>query len=905
MADSLLSFGFEKLWDLLVRESERFQGVQEQFDGLTSKLRMLRCFLEDADAKQHTSAMVRNAVKDIKEIVYDAEDIIETFLLKEELSKTRSIKKHIRKFAWVFADRRGLAFDMEDLSKRITDVIDVMKILSVQKVIKDKRDIEYLQERQRVTRETFSSDNEDHLVGLEKNVELLVGYLVKEDSTQVVSITGMGGIGKTTLVRQVFNHVTVKSHFAGLVWVCVSQQFTRKYAWQTILWKLRPEYKDSKMPEQELREKIFQVLETQNTLIVIDDIWREEDWDIIKPMFPRNKGWKVLLTSRNEGVGLRADPTCFTFKQDCLTPEESWTLFQRIAFPRENSTSEHNGDKEMEEMGKHMIKLCGGLPLAVKVLGGLLTAQHTISEWKRLYENIRSHIVRGTSFNERNHNSVYHILYMSFEELPIYLKQCFLYLAHFPEDCAVNVENLSYYWAAEGIPRPRGYDEATIRKVAERYIEELVKRNMVISQRDATTSRFETCQLHDMMREVCLHRAEEENFLDIVDTVNYQSPWKSRRIAVHRRGESYHLKGMMKNPKLRSLLFIKGTTAVLMPWDLLFTRLQFLRELDLSSARFEGGKVPSSIGKLIHLRYLSLFMAEVTQLPSSMRNLKLLLYLNLYVAVGFPIYIPNNVFNEMRKLMYLYLPGQMHDTVKMELSNLVNLETLENFSTKHSSVRDLHGMTRLETLTIIFNGGCTMKTLSSSLSELGHLENLTIYGSKNGEEGFVLDCVHLKQLRLSVFMPRLPDQQHFPSHLTTISLFDCRLEEDPMPILEKLLHLNEVNLFNKSFSGRKMVCLGGGFSQLQKLELVGLKKWEEWVVEEGSMPLLHTLTIRNCGKLKELPDGLRFITSLKELNIDTFHLKFKEKLSRGGKKYYKVQHIPLVQIELVEESDSD
>ncbi|KAL1204490.1 putative disease resistance protein [Cardamine amara subsp. amara] len=117
-----------------------------------------------------------------------------------------------------------------------------------------------------------------------------------------------------------------------------------------------------------------------------------------------------------------------------------------------------------------------------------------------------------------------------------------------------------------------------------------------------------------------------------------------------------------------------------------------------------------------------------------------------------------------------------------------------------------------------------------------------------------------------------------------------------MPILEKLLRLNEVHLDSDSFCGSRMVCSGGGFPQLQKLELSGLEEWKEWIVEEGSMPLLHTLSIRNCGKLKEIPHGLRFITSFKELDIDTYHLEFKEKLSKGGEDFYQVQHIPLLKI---------
>ncbi|KAL1194375.1 putative disease resistance protein [Cardamine amara subsp. amara] len=112
-----------------------------------------------------------------------------------------------------------------------------------------------------------------------------------------------------------------------------------------------------------------------------------------------------------------------------------------------------------------------------------------------------------------------------------------------------------------------------------------------------------------------------------------------------------------------------------------------------------------------------------------------------------------------------------------------------------------------------------------------------------------------------------------------------------MSILEKLLHLNEVNLWYKSFSGRKMVCSGGGFPQLQKLEFYWLEEWEEWIIKEGSMPLLHTLEIRNCQKLKELPDGLRFIYSLKEFIMDK---ERKGRILEGGEDYYKIKHIPSV-----------
>ncbi|KAH0900096.1 LOW QUALITY PROTEIN: hypothetical protein HID58_049664 [Brassica napus] len=769
MAEALLPFAVERLWNLLVRETGRFQGVEEQFEGLKNDVEKLRCFLEDAEAKKHTSATVKRTIKAIKEIVLDAEDIVETFVLMEELGNRRGITNTVRRFSCFSLERRGLAMDMKAVRERISKEIHDMQSYGVQQQVIVRERCMPPQDEQR---QTF--------------------YIVDEE--------------------------------------------------QPI------------MMEGELREKIVRVLETQKALIVIDDIWREGDWDLIKHVFLPKK------------VALHADKQCATFKPECLTFEDSWDLFQRIAFPIKDTTK-FKIEEDMKEIGMEMLKHCGGLPLAIKVLGGLLGKKYALHEWKRIYESINSNMVGGFE-------DVFHVLCLSFEELPVYLKHCFLYLAHFPEDYKISVEKLSYYWAAERIPRTRYYDRASIREVADGYIEELVKRNMVISKRDVDTSRFETLQLHDMMREVCLRKAEEENFVQTIgtSTANSKSSCKSRRLAVvHLPEETFNVDTEMKNPSLRSLLFIEGRR-----WkatSLFFTRHKLMRVLDLFCVEFEGGKVPSSIGKLIHLRYLSFEWSTATQLPSSMRNLKKLFYLNLAFCDLDKIYMPNKILNEMRELTFLCLPKRLHDKTKLELRNLVKLEKLKNFSTKHGRVMDLK------------DERYTIETLSSSLSKLSHLESLTIHNhdgfytpTNDDEEGFVWDFVNLKQLWLEIYMPRLPDAQRFPSHLTTIDLSGCRLTEDPMPILEKLLHLKEIRLWSKFFCGRRMVCSRDGFPQLEKLGFWGLEEWEEWIIEEGSMPLLHTLEIESCPKLKELPDGLRFVTNLGGCHLTEDPMPILEKL---------------------------
>nr|ABW24151.1 LOV1 [Arabidopsis thaliana]ABW24164.1 LOV1 [Arabidopsis thaliana] len=904
MAEGVVLFGVHKLWELLNRESARLNGIGEQVDGLKRQLGRLQSLLKDADAKKHESERVRNFLEDVRDIVYDAEDIIESFLLNEFRAKEKGIKKHARRLACFLVDRRKFDSDIKGITKKISEVIGGMKSLGIQEII-DGASSMSLQERQREQKEirqTFANSSESDLVGVEQSVEALAGHLVENDNIQVVSISGMGGIGKTTLARQVFHHDMVQRHFDGFAWVFVSQQFTQKHVWQRIWQELQPQNGDiSHMDEHILQGKLFKLLETGRYLVVLDDVWKEEDWDRIKAVFPRKRGWKMLLTSRNEGVGIHADPKSFGFKTRILTPEESWKLCEKIVFHRRDETgtlSEVRVDEDMEAMGKEMVTCCGGLPLAVKVLGGLLATKHTVPEWKRVYDNIGPHLAGRSSLDD-NLNSIYRVLSLSYEDLPMCLKHCFLYLAHFPEYYEIHVKRLFNYLAAEGIITSSD-DGTTIQDKGEDYLEELARRNMITIDKNYMFLRKKHCQMHDMMREVCLSKAKEENFLEIfkvstaTSAINARSLSKSRRLSVHG-GNALQSLGQTINKKVRSLLYFafEDEFCILESTTPCFRSLPLLRVLDLSRVKFEGGKLPSSIGDLIHLRFLSLHRAWISHLPSSLRNLKLLLYLNL----GFNgmVHVPN-VLKEMQELRYLQLPMSMHDKTKLELSDLVNLESLMNFSTKYASVMDLLHMTKLRELSLFITDGSS-DTLSSSLGQLRSLEVLHLYDRQEPRVAYhggeiVLNCIHLKELELAIHMPRFPDQYLFHPHLSHIYLWCCSMEEDPIPILERLLHLKSVILTFGAFVGRRMVCSKGGFPQLCFLKLEELEELEEWIVEEGSMPLLRALTICNCRKLK-LPGGINYITSLKELTI--VGMKWKEKLVLGGEDYYKVQNIPNVQ----------
>ncbi|CAH2047282.1 unnamed protein product, partial [Thlaspi arvense] len=284
MAEILVSLGVELLLNKLREEYQGFLGVKDQITELQSDFDLLSSFLKDADAKKHKSATVRKCVEDIKEITWDAEDIIDTFLHKDKLGKTSGIKNRIRRLACIIPERKEIALEIEGISKRISKVISNMEKFKVQKIIVDGGFI-VRHDRERERHQTFSRDSESDLVGLEVNTKKLVNMMVKENNVQVVSITRMGGLGKTTLARQIFNHKMVKDKFDGLAW------FNHISVWQTILHNLAPREMSETlgMTEATLQGEPFELLKTSNSLIVLDDIWKEEDWRQIKLIFPSEK----------------------------------------------------------------------------------------------------------------------------------------------------------------------------------------------------------------------------------------------------------------------------------------------------------------------------------------------------------------------------------------------------------------------------------------------------------------------------------------------------------------------------------------------------------------------------------------------------------------------------------------
>lgn len=927
MADSVVSFLVQRLGDLLIQEAKLLCGVKDQVEQMQNELKRMQCFMKDADKRQDEDTSVKNWVSEIRDAAYDVEDVIDNFIVKFASKKGGRIRNSIVHGK----ELHNLASKIERIKSKISDLTRSLQTYGI--AARKGEESSFASERQRQLRWSYSHVVEEHIVGFEENIEELQKKLVREEEQcRAVFICGMGGLGKTTLAKTLYHHADIRRHFEAFAWAYVSQQCRKRDVWQGILLKIITPSKEEKeeilrMRDEELAKKLYKVQQERKCLIVIDDIWTTEAWEILRPAFPvkTTVGSKILLTTRNKKIALDADLNGFVHEPECLNEKKSWELFERKAFPRKDIPV----NKVMENLGREMVGSCAGLPLALIVLGGLLATKETPNEWDMVHRNIKSHLARSKERGQQARLS--EVLALSYHELPYRLKPCFLYLSQFPEDFDIPTKKLVQEWVAEGIVSLQDEMEAderheTMEEVAESYLHDLINRSMVQVGVRGSTGTLKTCRLHDLMRELCLSKAKQENFIHIIDHVQgngtkgvLQSFTNSRTMSVSRirrcaiylsqNVQELILPEYQQNPNLRSLFFFRPKKHRLHHGHLLksvIDKFKLLRMLDLEGIKGLEEKLPEDIGTLIQLRFLSLKRTRIRELPTSLISLVGLQTLNLQtidkVSWESTVEVPNVIW-KMEQLRHLYLPkwcGNLTD--KLQLANLSNLQTLVNFPANKCDVEDLLSLTNLQKLVLndprhfetfvqIFEP--PNKTLQYLMS-LSLKTDLLSFPEKIVDlRKLLFGCPRLCKLHIEGRIENLPKNNEFPSSLTKLTLLGSRLVEDPMEALGKLPYLKYLSGW-EVFIGKKMICCKHSFPQLKTLRLRGLPNFEEWTIEGGAMPALSRLGISDCYKLKMVPDGLTFISTLRELEIKWMSTAFKSSLREDGEDFYKVQHVPSI-----------
>ncbi|XP_071940155.1 probable disease resistance RPP8-like protein 2 [Coffea arabica] len=506
-----------------------------------------------------------------------------------------------------------------------------------------------------------------------------------------------------------------------------------------------------------------------------------------------------------------------------------------------------------------MVQKCGYLPLAISVIREILRKKASLDEWTVVNKDIDSYLGKEGS----------------------------------NEDLKIDAVDMYFTWLAEGIilPKKQSGREETAGVVAKQYLLELVSRSMVIVELDEFAApgllKYKHCYLHDLMRELCLMKCSEEDYVKVVDFQGGRQPvlecfpvimddtttFNTYRLAIHTDG---NFKGdaigkiiERLSPRLRSITFTDMSQGENFSVDMAWT----------SSEIFNSCKMD--------------------ELPLQVLNLPFLQSLNLEGSVWMnPTKIPKlDVVWKAKRLRHLLFPGnsaKMVDQGKFRLCGLVQLEVITDFDTNTMEVADLLELSNIQQFSATIYGNESLSLILNCIKvnwpNIGHVL-LAIYncnftenesGTNSNLVRKVFNCRHLMELmiegNLGNKLPRY--ETNLASSLRRLALFGSEIVEDPMKILEKLPNLRELQLLMNSFMGKEMVCHNMGFPSLTNLSLKGLHNLEKWRIDEGAMCNLMKLEIRNCKKLNMTPIGLRFISTVKELSTADMPAEFIEELQQ-------------------------
>ncbi|XP_019163943.1 PREDICTED: putative late blight resistance protein homolog R1A-10 [Ipomoea nil] len=700
---------------------------------------------------------------------------------------------------------------------------------------------------------TFSqrySEPKDVMVGCDDEFDTIMHKLISHsEKLEVISIVGMGGIGKTTLVRRVYKDASVIFHFQVRAWATVSQEHNLR---EILLSLLDTNGGDISDLQNQLRQRLID----RRYLIVIDDIWGTQAWDDLHRCFPESfNGSRILITTRLKHVADYASSGNNPHYMRFLNFNESWNLFYKKVF------EEKKVSLKFKTIGRGIVEKCQGLPLTIIVVGGLLTSfnQPSVNQWRNIAENLNSLL------NIDPEEKCSKILSLSYNHLPPHLKVCFLYFGVFPEDSEIRVKNLIRLWVAEGFLKLELNE--TMEEVGEAYLQNLVDRGLVQIIKWSFGDKMKYCRVHDVLHNFCLREAQREKLLCVVNEKSVEMGRLEKQHALKR-----ILMRIKRNMSTCSVLkACRWISSQLIYLDLEITRerydetdtpLEFrsilyfgwdnissnpfpcfevLRLLDISSRLIREHHLPSEIVNLVNLRYLALRTDEF--FPDlewfKLRNLQTLIVFTLYTDVLQPK--PEFNISDMPQLRHVYLNGCF-----LNLPTLVqgNLQALSWLNLPLQGL-DFKKIPNVKKLGIYIDCHHVLELHPGSLNGLANLqqlENLKIAASYKRINNY---------FRLLTALPE---------NLKKLSLYHTYLSREDMAIIGTLPNLEILKLIGYAFSGQEWNTRKNEFCRLKylKIERSGLKDWSS-----AHFSILECLILSRCRNLEEFPASFAENTCLR------------------------------------------
>ncbi|WCJ39044.1 Disease resistance protein RGA2 [Euphorbia peplus] len=887
-----LQVALENLASPIIQEFGRRIRIDKDLKTLIRTLSKIQSVLSDAEAKQIRDISVKLWLHDLKEVAYDADDLLdEVATAAFRFNRGSNFLALSKDFVY----KLGLATRVREINERLEEIARERDELGLKEGFGLVMSGERLQ--------TSSLIDESRVFGRGKDVEVVVKMLVSGvdsgSNVGVVSIVGMGGLGKTTLAQLVFNDASVVEHFEVRVWVCVSDDFSVRRLTKSVLESIDKracDVLDLDVLQSSLRDKLM----GRKFLVVLDDVWneKESDWELLRlPFRVGAVGSKIVVTTRSKKVAT-AMGSFEAYHLEVLSFDDCWSLFKQRAFIDGNETVNPN----LVQIGKEIVKKCQGLPLAAKALGGLLHGKTEVEEWTMILQSDIWELGE-----DEDENEILPALRLSYNHLPSHLKQCFLYCSIFPKDHNFEKETLVLLWMAEGFVQPKR--RRRLEDVASDYFDDLLRRSFF--QQSKTYTYFQRYVMHDLIHdlaqsvagEICF-RFDGENVRNIPEKARHSSMLvdKFRPVKFDTLSTVKGLRTLLLHSKTSH-----GFSDVEVPCDF-FQSLKCLRSLDMSHIAIKD--LPDTVGGLMHMRYLDLSYTVIKELPESvcnLCNLQTLILTNNNKLIALP-----KGTKDLVNLRHLNLTGCWHLISMPPLfGKLKSLQRLHRFVAGKEvgcGIGELKDMNELrETLCIdrvedVLN---IEDAKEASLKTKQYIHKLVLRWSRsrymgNAIDDKVLECLephnNLRELTVDVYPGfKFPNWMGNPqlSHLETIEFFHCNNAKTlpplgQLPFLKSLsiCMMEELKKIGREFYGEGKI---KGFPSLKKLKLEDMRSLKEWhEIVDGEFPVLEELSLSNCPDVVNLPkfpslfnlllndcheavvNSVQFLTSLTSLKISNF-----------------------------------
>ncbi|CAN6293269.1 unnamed protein product [Urochloa humidicola] len=516
--------------DNLEDEINMLIGVRSKIKKVEENLDNIKDFLADAERRSITDRSVQRWARKLKNSMYEYTDVVDLCQLeadKRKKSICRSTESMVPgcctslhfclqnpMYAYKMSRRiEKLEQQLDDIRKGAHEFSFNINLSSYQDQMIPTRAEQY-----HSCNRTMSEFDESAIVGekIKRETKDLVQVLLFSDDNhnlKVVSIEGMGGMGKTTLAHKIFKDETIKEHFKTRIWLSINQHFDKTETLRSAIKHAGRDHGEER-DISILVQMLTNALSERKFLVVMDDVWSEKAWsDVlhvpISNASHKQPGSRVLVTTRFEDVAKRMGVFLHQHRVSPLDKEDAWSLLKRQLRPNQVDDIDR-----LKDVGMQILDKFGHLPLAIKVTGGHLSTRHPSErEWKAVLNSLSWPVAAGLP------QQLDTWLYLIYEDLSPQLKQCFLYCSLFANGMDIISDVVIRMWLSEGFIQPPDgsstgspLDEDRLEELASYYYSELVKRNLIQPKARYSSTRYK-CGMHDVLRSSAEFLASQESLV--------------------------------------------------------------------------------------------------------------------------------------------------------------------------------------------------------------------------------------------------------------------------------------------------------------------------------------------------------------------------------------------------------